>query len=175
MNDKIQLFEYFLLKFTQWFCSYYNIEVSLFNSHKENNLSKLKVFKLHFFTCSKEENLIQIFNSFHALPYGHVESDVYNLINQLKFCSINSSKLTITNETEFLSQQPNNFELIDSAIKSLQEDNFELISVRPFDLVEISHKWFSWRYTFKEARDKKQFSGYINPELIIAEDKYYSL
>lgn len=175
MNNKIELFEYFLYKLVNWFCSYYKTDIDQFNAHRANDLSKLKVFKLHFFTCTKNDNLINIFNSFHALPYGHVESDVYNSINQLQFCEIDSVKLKINNELGFLNQKPDGYLFIDSAIEELKNLHNELISIPPFDLVEISHKWFSWRYTFEEARNKKQFSGYINPVLIMAEEKYYSL
>ncbi len=174
-QDKINLFEYFLKELVNWFCSYHNIGLSDFNNHQENDLSKLKVFKLHFFACTKNDRLISIFNSFHALPYGHVESDVYNSLSELQFCKLDSVKLTITNEKAFMEQKPYNSDLIDTAIIALRKENKELIAASAFDLVELSHRWFSWRYTFEEARNQHQFSKFINPYLILSEEKIYSL
>jgi len=173
--SKISLFEYFLKKLVEWHCRYYEIDIKEFNNHSRNDLSKLKVIKLHFFACSTNKDALDIFDDFHAMPYGHVESGVYNLLNSLQHCQISSSKLSITVLDRFMSLQPDNSGMIDIIVESLEKENADLIAIEPFDLVELSHKWFSWRYNFQKARQGGMYSKPISKDLIIREEKFYSL
>lgn len=67
---------------------------------KDNNLSTLKVLKLHFFVCAvgttknEPSPLLDMFN-FYAMPYGHVCGDIYQHIKNTrgKF-----SKFTLSNK-----------------------------------------------------------------------------
>lgn len=171
--SKIVLFEYFLKKLIDWYCDYYGIELNEFNDHSFNNLSKLKVIKLHFFACSTSEEALNIFDDFHAMPYGHVESGVYNRLNELTFFTIGNAKLTINDLNGLQNVQIDS--VIDDAVNNLKKINPSLISLDPFDLVELSHKWFSWRYSFQQARKIGQYSKPISPQLIIQETKFYAL
>lgn len=173
--SKIVLFEYFLKKLVDWYCDYYSIELNDFNDHSFNNLSKLKVIKLHFFVCSTSEEALNIFDDFHAMPYGHVESEVYNKLDSLKFCYVSNSKLLITDIESFKKVMHPDQKIIDTAVQRLRGINPQLISLEPFELVELSHKWFSWRYNFQKARNEGVYSRSINNDLIIREEKFYSL
>lgn len=171
---KIPLFEYFLLQLVHWSCDFYQIRIADFNEHPKNDLSKLKVFKLHFFACSTDEAALDIF-SFKALPYGHVESEVYSKLDELQYCRVTNKKLEIIDICGFQDQEPELSELIDQIVENLRKENNDLISYDPFELVDLSHRWFSWRYTYKMAREEKTFSKPIFKKLIAREEKYYSL
>jgi len=177
MLDKINLFEAFLGELVNWFCEVNNCDVDDFNSHPNNDLSKLKVIKLHFFACSTTNDALDIFNDFHAMPYGHVETDVYNGLNNMKFFKITKSRMEIEPEgMEFLKLNlDEEYKIAKVMVKNLKYINMDLIKYKAFDLVELSHKWFSWRYTFKEARQANSYSKKINPDLIKEEKKYYNI
>lgn len=56
---------------------------------EENNLGKLKIMMLLFFTVAKscnrnEDGLLKVFNNFYAMPYGHIEKDIFDLIKYKK-------------------------------------------------------------------------------------------
>lgn len=173
--NKIILFEYFLRKLVEWHCEYYKSDVANFNTHPSNNLSKLKVIKLHFFACSTYEDALNIFNGFHAMPYGHVESDIYNKLDTLQFCRVTNNKLIINDLRSLMNFSPQYKDIIDISIQRLRDFNQSLISLEPFELVELSHKWFSWRYNFQKARESGSYSRPINNELILKEEKFYSI
>lgn len=173
--NKIILFEYFLKKIVEWYCKYYQISWEEFNSHSENDLSKLKVIKLHFFSCSTTESALEIFDTFHAMPYGHVESDVYKKLDELQFCIITNRKLIIKNISSFKEYLPESYNIIDDSVEKLIKANPALITIDPFELVELSHRWFSWRYNFHNARLKGDYSKRISKDLILKEEKIYTI
>lgn len=56
---------------------------------KENDLSVLKIMMLLFFTVAAsvkqdDEGLLKVFNNFVAMPIGHIESDVWDIIKYKK-------------------------------------------------------------------------------------------
>lgn len=172
---KVSLFEYFLKHLVDWYCEYYGIEFHEFNGHNKNNLSKIKIIKLHFFAASTEDEALDIFDNFHALPYGHVESTIYDNLNNLNHFSVDNSCLQILSaRDQIIGGSVENNAIIDRMVGKLRSINNDLIALEPFGLVEISHRWFSWNYTFQEARKSGSYSKAINPNLIKQEDKYYS-
>lgn len=174
-NKKIILFEYFLKKLVGWFCDYHGIGINDFNNHPHNDLSKLKVIKLHFFACSTSPQALEVFNDFRAMPYGHVESDVYSALDTLAYFNVTNSKLVIKPGVDLNAITHEDSGIIDDIIFKLRGLNPKLITLSPFDLVELSHKWFSWRHTFEQARNVGTYSKAISKELINQETKFYSL
>jgi hypothetical protein len=176
MDLKIKCFEYLIVKFIEW----HHVE----RPHEDPLLSfsKLKVFKLHFFASAvnadkNHKGLLNVFDKFYALPYGHVESDIYNHLDKLTIFSFNGNSLerkTEENHTYFNSINIYKQEL-DSSIDSLKIKNADLILYKALDLVELSHKWYSWRVNFNLARSTKRYSHAISTEIIQNEIKYFSL
>lgn len=177
-KEKIEAFEYSVSEFIKWKMDYNkNIYSSdeLFN--KQNDFSKIKVMKLLFFMTainSNQNNLLKIFNKFYAMPYGHVEHDIHENISELKRYKISNYKLIIKKNFK------ENFDLslslkdeIDSSIKLLKEAHFGLINYKPFDLVDLSYKWRSWRVVYNTARLNDKFSGLIPHDLIRKEPKIF--
>ncbi|MGK6350373.1 hypothetical protein [Parapedobacter sp. DT-150] len=175
MTPKIILFEYFLKRLMEWFCEYHNTSINEFNNHLSNDLSKLKVVKLHFFACSTSHEALEIFDDFRAMPYGHVESEVYNALSTLEHFDVTNFKLLIRPGSNLNDIQHEQSFVMDEIVNNLKTQNFDLISLPPFDLVELSHRWFSWRYTFEQARNSGFYSKPISKELIQQETKLYSL
>lgn len=170
-TDKIELFEEFLLLMVDWFCESHNIKREQFNSHDRNDLSKLKVIKLHFFAVSTSIAAIEKFDSFHAMPYGHVESDIYSRISYLTYFEVNSRNLQIKDIETLSDIDPS--PLTKGMVQGVKLQNENLINYSAFELVELSHKWFSWRKTYNEATSGKTYSKKINSEIIKNEYKYY--
>lgn len=73
---KVKCFEYFV----------YNLikQTKSLDELKSSNFSILKVQLLLFFLVSANTELLDIFDNFHALPYGNIEADIYKYIRHNK-------------------------------------------------------------------------------------------
>ncbi|WP_288882572.1 type II toxin-antitoxin system antitoxin SocA domain-containing protein [Pedobacter panaciterrae] len=172
-TPKIHAFDYLVSKLHEWF--------EIYNDGKaKNDLSKLKVMKLLFFTAAISSNrnqkgLLETFNNFVALPYGHVESDVYSQMENSLCYEFDESSLSVK-EGANIAQIGINVELkneIDSAISKLRTTNNNLINYAAFDLVDISHKWQSWKMMYSLARKSGRYSMKIPNEMIMTELKTF--
>lgn len=173
--DKNQAFEYYVVKLLEW----YNEKAG---DVENNDLSTLKVLKLLFFgtAISTEEAgantlLDNPFNRFYAMPYGHVESEIYDSIRKKRF-----DNLTINNVNSIINPALNFQEgdiknKIDLSIAKLKEANSNLILMTSFELVELSHRWYSWQFYFNKAQRNGSFSELIPAEMIKLEQKFFSL
>ncbi|KDN56707.1 type II toxin-antitoxin system antitoxin SocA domain-containing protein [Flavobacterium seoulense] len=176
-SEKIKAFEYLVFKLIIW-----NKELN--NGNENNDISVLKALKLLFFvsavgtTKNSEDTLLDnAFNNFVAMPYGHVESDIYFAIkkNHLQFISIDNSKTSVNSTFK---ESDLDFDLkhkIDKSVDTLKEINKNLIKMNAFDLVELSHSWYSWRYFFAKAQKNNTLSEAIPTEIIKAEEKNFFL
>lgn len=172
IEQKIKLYEYSLVCFYEWYLDLKENE-SKNKLYTANDISVLKSMKLLFLLTAESyflgetEIIEKYFCNFHAMPYGPVESDIYNYLNskkgELEFVKINSITLTIKNPSynyskpisntiseikEAFKKNSKELELlvkIDNAIKSLKKRNNSLIGLPPFDLVDLSHRRFSWK------------------------------
>ena len=181
--EKKEAFEYVLFKLTEWFKTTHKLGNNMdFNS--SNDLSKLKIIKLHFFISavnSKNNTLLELFNNFYAMPYGHVESDIYKEINVLERFTVSANSLNIKeNYIETISNSFPNLDAdtkaaVDTAVMVLEKENSDIINLSALDLVDISHTYFSWKYMFNIARVNDRYSEYIPTQLIKDETKYFSL
>ncbi len=174
---KIKAFEYVLFKLVEW----YKESV---NSLEENDISTLKALKLLFFVSSvntvkdsKDTLLDSPFNNFVAMPYGHVESEIYDSIKrgEITNIEIDNSKTIIRDIDSVLELDSEIKQKIDTAIKKLKEANYKLIQLSSFELVELSHRWFSWKKNYQIALQKNIFSSPIAINEIKSEDKFYQI
>ena len=149
--NKIFAFDYMLSLFEQW----YKDEGK--ESMNFQNCSKLSVLKLLFLTAAPKRegarDLLDVFNNFHALPYGPVESDIYNAIQDNRLPSyIVTERSIIKKENVILPYKIEDYTQIKDAVNTLKEKNEHLILLNAFSLVEITHKWESWRQSITFAR-----------------------
>lgn len=176
MENKIDAFEYLVYQLQLWH--------SKESDSNQNDLSVLKVLKLLFFVSavdtkqdSKNTLLDNVFDNFVAMPYGHVESDVYRHIKQKSHANIN------INNTCSIIKDSFNVENIDADIRSsidnslikIKKINPNIIKYSSFDLVDLSHEWYSWQYFYNEAVSEGVFSKAIPVEEIKSEEKIYQL
>lgn len=152
VEQKKQAFEYLVTKLIEW-------NDDLASQQSSNSFTKIKVLKLLFFVSAVKDNngndLLDIFDNFYAMPYGPVESDIYNFMsnNELRFYSFTNTYMSqvesyINTETGL----DKNISLkIDKAINSLKNSNKNIIRLSAFELVDISHKWNVWRNSMRVA------------------------
>lgn len=182
LSNKILAFEYVLFKLTEWFMKENNLS-SYTEFNQSNDLNKLKVIKLHFFVSavnSNKNHLLGTFDKFYAMPYGHVESDIYNSLNELSYFSIDTKNLqvrevAILNTDCFTSLTFDIKNDIDESISSLKLINKDLINYNALELVELSHNWFSWQSMYDYARKNHRNSELIPVSLIKEENKVFEL
>lgn len=175
MDSKIPALEYMINRFTEWFT-----DVSGNDNYK--HFSKLKVLKLLFFVSAinakeGDEGLLDVFDNFVAMPFGPVESDIYNQMNIAKIgkYNITDKGMEIDSNANFLSLDSVTKQMIDSSIDMLKEVNPRLICYSAFNLVDLSHKWSCWQVTMDFAQMLNKGSFRIPSQLIIDSDKYFNL
>jgi uncharacterized phage-associated protein len=171
-TTKKYLFEYIVDKLLQW-----NFEV---NQNRTEGMTKLKIVKLHFFVCAistsrTNSGLLNHFDAFHALPLGHVESEVYSWINSNALDYFTITKDSVIEIAPFVNYKSQTTNVIDNAINSLKTLNPDLINYKAFDLVELSHLWSSWSSMFGFAQSMGKQSIKIPSSLIQGERKIFSL
>lgn len=187
MNSlKISTFEYIVFQLINWYKEAYRLEDNrAFN--QGNDLSILKVIKLSFFVvANKHESLLRTFDKFYAMPLGHVESDIYDYIrsNKGSFAAFTISPSGTVIKDDFIaSLSEDKFLNVDSAIRqsiydsveNLKNDYPDLIMYTGYQLVELSHQWYSWKRTFALAKSMGSKSRQIPSETIAEETKIFSL
>lgn len=150
-NNKIYAFDYMLSLFEEWYREETN-EVMNFQK-----CSKLSVLKLLFLAAAPKddnsEDLLNLFNNFYALPFGPVESDVYNAIKLNKLPSYIVTEKSISKKQNVtLPYSIEAYTKVKDAVNALKDRNKNLILLDAFALVEITHKWESWRQSIAFAR-----------------------
>lgn len=84
-SPKEKAFECFVLGIIKWWS-----EKNPKKEWEQNDLSTLKILKLLFFASAVGSNskggdgLLKIFDNWVAMPYGHIEKDIYDLIRHKK-------------------------------------------------------------------------------------------
>lgn len=118
---------------------------------------------------------MDIFDNYCAMPYGHVESDVYSNIPFLNKYRVENTGTDIIQTTYDFTCSKRDQERIDSAIESLKEENKNLINYGAFKLVELSHQWYSWINMYNLAKMRNKNSIAIPKSLIQNESKLFQL
>jgi len=164
-STRLKYFEYFLLKMHAFFPANKNLYL--------NDLSVLKCQKLLFFTVavntqSKLHKSVlgnEIFNDFKAYQYGPVEETIYNSLkeqnNELSHINLTFKKSELKFDRAGLQDVINGIadsgildreilNLIDSSINDLNKKNPFLVKYSPFNLVELTHKWRCWSFSYQK-------------------------
>jgi uncharacterized phage-associated protein len=176
-ENKREQYEYMLKGFVDWFCERKGLKIEAFNAN--NDLSKLKIVKLTFFTSAikfgpnEECDLLDVFDNFYAMPLGPIESDLLNAHNHgvLKRFDVDAKRLNIVGvpgglEASFAGLADDQKQWIDAAIRELKKVNPRMIEYYPMQLVDISHEWSCWKYQFQIAKLKGKLSDKIPVERI---------
>lgn len=178
MNEKIIAFEYIITLLINWLKELTGLDKE--TALKEFN--KLKLFKLHFFVSAIEnketrEDLLDTFNEFWALPYGPVESYIYNNLNETRIYNITREAITTkaNNDTnDYFNTLPEDLRLaIDHSIEELKSVNQLIVTYSAFELVELSHQWPVWRMLYTRALSQGKRSTEMPSSLIRASSKIF--
>lgn len=172
--SKLTAFDYVINHIQNWY-------VEQGGEMYANDLSKLKVTKLLFFTCAASTTadnpgLLTTFDNFYALPYGHVESDIQDQMDQSIFFNITKNGLEYKDGFDQYQAQNLNADVqrsIDSAILTLKQLNVNLVKMSAFELVDLSHQWQSWKSVFSLAKQYGKYSMKIPIEMIMTEPKIF--
>lgn len=145
-----------------------------------NDLSVVKTQKLLFFLTisvkGHESNypLLNTFDKFFALPYGHVESDIYSAIKNNDLINFKIDRFgTKRVGANIFDLDPEITNLIDFGIQNLIDYN--LFSRSASYLVNLSHCHESWTKNYREALKLNKSSQIIPKSDIINEQKYFAL
>lgn len=163
-------FEYLLDKLLIW---YHDMEPY----RSEVSFTRVKVLKLLFFlsVVKQDDNsdLLDVFDNFYAMQHGPVESDIYNYMVSDKLENFSFTDIYLSRKNEYSLDEkvlPNNLKLkLDGAMAALRIANPKIILLDAFDLVEISHKWESWRHAMKLANLMGKYSYPISISMLRGE------
>ena len=176
MNNKNDIFSYMLTQLVDWYKEVKKVE----EEEALNHFSKLSVLKLLFFIAAvpngtEEKDLLDIFDNFSALPYGPVESDIYNAIrdNKIPGYTIGGKYITHNDLATKNHLCPQIRKRIDSSIKHVKDKKPKLITMAAFDLVDETHKWASWKNPYNFAQMIGQDSMPMELESIRKEASLY--
>lgn len=170
MDDKKNIFEYIVYRLEEWKKEIGSDKVPVF--------TKLRLQKILFLVCAwnasiEKPKLLKVFNHFYALPYGPVEMDIYEAMkerNSFKYIFFEG------NECRYASLDNSMFEnlpkdmkcFVDEAIKNFISNKRNYLTMPVFDLVNITHKWTSWKISMEIAnflggkREKMSISDICN-------------
>ena len=171
--NKNKIFEIFVFQLINWYNSYAPTQANL------ESFSKLKLQKLLFLlsastATTENKKLLNIFDNFYAMPYGPVESDIYNAMihNDFKHISFTHGHIEITKHL-IIDSFKDETALIQEAISFIKNENPKLILYTAAQLVEITHKWTSWKYAFDIANLRNKGSEKMNINRICNDCKIY--
>lgn len=175
---KQKIFHYLHYRALQWYC-----EINNKKNIDENDFSILKSMKLLFFVvsvnCEENQSLLDYpFKDFVAMPYGHVELEVYDSIKKSTNINvtIDNRKTVFHNDyIDFLQIDIDVKSKIDNSIRTLRLLNNSFVNYSAFELVELSHKWDSWNKYFSMAKENGLRIESIPPQVIKEENKLFVL
>lgn len=144
LERKKLLFEYFVLKLTDW--------KNVCSSKDTTPFTKLQLQKLLFLASAigatyEEHKMFDVFNHFYALQYGPVEIDIYDFMNNNGFQNIHfeGNYCKIDNTEIIAGNKDDEKATIDTAVELLRIKNFNYVNMDAFSLVDITHGWSAWQ------------------------------
>lgn len=176
--ETIDIFKNVVFQLRNWYIESSGIDVEEFNRNNDFNI--LKLIKLHFFVVaidSVDNQLLLSKNEFWAMPYGPVETSIYNRIRNDK--NFNSFILSNDN-TKFINDEvpaihSDLAEAITNSINLLKVLEPRLIFADAGTLVNLTHTWNSWKRNYNIARIKGNYSERIPEQDIILDTKIVNI
>ncbi len=178
-RKKIYYFDYFVSKiiFKCYNDNESSLKIIVRNNIEHCGLNKLKLLKLLFFVSAIKVDerylLDDVFDNFYAMPYGPVESDIYDSLSEVPNYTIEKNRIAL--KTDAVLDYPNDDPIcnrIEKCIDEVYNINPDLFLMATFDLVELSHKAESWKIVFTEAQRVGRCSLHM-PNDVIKETAVY--
>ena len=174
ITTKIQAFEYFLAQILEWGKTMVPV-VPL------SSFTRLKALKLLFFTAAVRNDegvdLLDVFDNFHALPNGPVESDVYNYItaDKLTFYTFRNFSLGLKQPYSDVNIPVELKNRLDVAVDSVKKKNVRMVYYTAGELVDLSHLWMSWQSSIRIANALGKGSYKMDVNKIRSNTQIFSL
>lgn len=181
MEEKLKYFDYFILRLIKK-KSGSDMTNNIYNPKSDSPalycFNKLKLLKLLFLVASIKDSsnndLLEIFNRFYAMPYGPVESDIYENINNIPNFYVLNNRIEVKPDYNFTYNINDSiFSRINTAIELLDQRNSHLIDMSAFDLVELTHKADSWKIVYSNALRLNKNSQLMPIDIIRKTIVYY--
>lgn len=173
IDKKKDCFEYIVAQLKVWY-----MEVS--KNDTMESFTRLKLHKLLFLISSttasvEDKKVLQIFDNFYAMPYGPVESDIYTEMVNDSFKTLSFSNRIVDFRSDFDENvlEEADKRIIDEAIAELKKKNKLIVQYSATTLVNITHKWFSWKYAMAIANINNKGSEKMDIEDICKDKKIY--
>lgn len=173
IERKKKCFEYMVTQLKAW-------HQEVVGNDSMESFTRLKLHKLLFLISSvtatlEDKKMLLIFDNFYAMPYGPVESDIYNEMVNDAFSTLSFSERSVSFKSRFDNNAFNDADkaLIDEAIAELKNKNKFLVQYQASTLVDITHKWSSWRYAREIADALGKGSERMDIESICKDRKVY--
>lgn len=108
------------------------------------------------------------------MPYGPVESDIYENINNIPNFHVLNNRIEVKPDYNFTYNINDRiFSRINTAIELLYQKNSHLIDMSAFDLVELTHKADSWKIVYSNALRLNKNSQLMPIDIIRKTIVYY--
>ncbi len=178
IDQKIAAFEYAMYQLINW----YKESVSTELRNIETHFTRLTSLKLLFLLASvknlarQNQDLLNQFDNFCAMQYGPVESDIYTAIvlHKTKVYQFGNRQISILDSSPQFENLDSTLKgEVDGAITQLKKINNDLISYHASHLVEITHKWDSWRNAMAIANWMGKGSEHMSIESIRNSTPFY--
>jgi uncharacterized phage-associated protein len=177
MANSIDIFKNVVFQLSNRYIGMMLISREQFNMNNDFNV--LKLIKLHFLVIainSENDDYLLSKNEFWAMPYGPVETNVYNYIKNNK----DFIEFELSNEKTILKSEKPHIELeielkISEALELLLNLEPRLLLTDAGTLVDLTHKWNCWRKNYSLARAKNSYSSIIPNEDILRDIKIVNL
>lgn len=175
--ETIEIFKNIVFQLRNFYIQKNGLTESDFN--KNNDFSILKLIKLHFFVVainSENDDFLLEKNEFWAMPYGPVETKIYNEIKNNK----NFGEFILSNDKIIFKRDKPIINLVTEekitfSIKLLLELEPRILFTDAGTLVDLTHKWNCWRINYSLARARNTYSSIIPKEDIKGDIKIVNL
>ncbi|MRX40848.1 hypothetical protein GJU43_16280 [Flavobacterium sp. LC2016-23] len=179
--ETINIFKNIVFELRNWYITKKNVSMDIFNDF--NDFTILKIIKLHFFVVainSEDQPDLLDQNTFHAMPYGPVETRVYDYYKSKKgnfdgLFIISNDRITFTEGAIPPEINANLKQQIRNSIEKLEKLEPNLIIAGAGSLVELTHTWNSWKKYYNLAKSKESYSELMPNEEIKKDKKIVNL
>ena len=150
---KIKYLEFIIRELIKWYKNEDPVE-----GETINEIEKLKVMLMVFFisivnVTEEDLDLLTLFDNFSAGPYGPMEMDLYSDLETMSHFKINRATEVINLDIDETVLDEFKIKQILNAIEKLKQIDPNFINKSSWEMVLISHKYYSVRYHFEKYKN----------------------
>lgn len=177
-EKKLQYFEYLANKLIIWYAEINGNFDSDFHTFTRIKVQKLLFLAATINVTQANKDLLSVFDNFYAMQYGPVEIDIYDAMvnNRFSHISFTERHMKVRGNLSNIVNDLDNMiiRMIDAAIVKLRLENEQLINFTAIQLVDITHKWRSWKNAIDIAIALGNSSEKMAVDNICSDTKYFA-